>query len=79
MEKSKIKAFYQERALDWFLSPCMHFGRDPLSKLYNLRERHRLFESQLYTCGLAEHSPKKYDTVVLQPSNRIGPSRACLS
>lgn len=37
MKKKRIQAFYQERALDWYSSPYF-YGKDPLSKLYNLRE-----------------------------------------
>jgi len=37
MEKKKIRAFYQEKALDWSLLPYF-YGEDPLSALYHLRE-----------------------------------------
>jgi cyclopropane fatty-acyl-phospholipid synthase-like methyltransferase len=37
MKKKRIQAFYQERAVGWYSSPFF-YGKDPLSKLYDLRE-----------------------------------------
>jgi ubiquinone/menaquinone biosynthesis C-methylase UbiE len=37
MEETKIKAYYQEKALKWSTLPDL-YGNDPLSALYHLRE-----------------------------------------